>query len=271
MQSTVKSQLYDVLIPVNSDKTISRYFNIAMLVLITFNVIAVILETEEGIYQAGRALFDGFEIFSIVIFTLEYVLRLWVCTDDSRYRSPVGGRIRYALQPAQLIDLLAILPFYIPFIGIDLRFIRAVRLFRLFRLFKMGRYSRSLATLSSVIRSKKEELSITLFAGFILLIIASTLVYLVEHEAQPEVFGSIPDAMWWGAVTLTTVGYGDVYPKTMLGRTLGAMIALLGIGLFALPAGIIASGFAEKIKHEEKTVHVCPHCGRNIEPDELDD
>src|SRR5699024_5399228 len=120
-----------------------------------------------------------------------------------------------ALQPLQIIDLLAFLPFYLPFIGLDLRFIRVVRLFRLFRLLKMGRYSHSLTTLINVIRSKKEELFITLFAGLILLVMASSTMYLVEHQAQPDVFSSIPDAMWWGVVTLTTVGYGDVYPVTL--------------------------------------------------------
>ena len=174
------------------------------------------------------------------------------------------GRIRFALQPLQIIDLLAILPFYLPFIGIDLRFLRAVQLFRLFRLLKMGRYSQSLTTLTNVIKSKKEELSITLFAGFILLIIASSLIYLVENEAQPEAFHSIPNSMWWGVVTLTTVGYGDVYPKTALGKIIGACIALLGIGLFALPAGIIASGFASEIQKKETEIKVCPHCGKKI-------
>ncbi len=128
----------------------------------------------------------------------------------------------------------------------------------------MGRYSKSLTTLTNVIRSKKEELSITLFAGFILLIIASSSMYLVEHQAQPEVFGSIPDAMWWGVITLTTVGYGDVYPKTILGKLIGAGIALLGMGLFALPAGIIASGFASEI-HKEEEPKVCPNCGKVID------
>jgi voltage-gated potassium channel len=134
----------------------------------------------------------------------------------------------------------------------------------LFRLFKVGRYSQSLTTLTNAIRSKKEELSITLFAGFIVLIIASTLMYLVEHKAQPDTFHSIPDAMWWGVVTLTTVGYGDVYPKTVLGKFLGAGIAVLGIGLFALPAGIIASGFTSEIQKEKTEIKVCPHCGKNL-------
>ena len=265
MQTALKDRFYDVLIPSNSQESISRYFNIGMLVLIFLNVLAVIFETEPDFYLHYKAFFDAFEIFSVIIFTVEYILRLWVCTKQEKYASPILGRVRFALQPLQLIDLLAILPFYIPFIGFDLRFVRAVRLFRLFRLFKMGRYSQSLTTLTNVMRSKKEELSITLFSGFILLIIASSVIYLVEHDAQPEAFHSIPDAMWWGVVTLTTVGYGDVYPKTLLGKIIGATIALLGIGLFALPAGIIASGFASEIQKAKPTPKVCPHCGKAIQ------
>ncbi len=129
-----------------------------------------------------------------------------------------------------IIDLLSFLPFYVPMGGMDLRFIRAIRLFRLFRLFKMGRYSQSPTKLVNVIKSKKEELLITVFSSVVLLIIASSLMYFIEREAQPDLFGSIPKAMWWGAVTLTTVGYGDVYPVTLLGRIIGAFIAVLGIG-----------------------------------------
>jgi voltage-gated potassium channel len=264
MQSKIRERFYDILIPTNSQDSISRKFNIGMLLLISLNVLAVILETEQDFYQQNKLLFVAFEIFSVAIFTIEYILRLWVCTKQGNFSSPILGRIRFALQPLQIIDLLAILPFYIPFIGLDLRFIRAVRLFRLFRLFKVGRYSQSLTTLTNAIRSKKEELSITLFAGFIVLIIASTLMYLVEHKAQPDTFHSIPDAMWWGVVTLTTVGYGDVYPKTVLGKFLGAGIAVLGIGLFALPAGIIASGFTSEIQKEKTEIKVCPHCGKNL-------
>jgi voltage-gated potassium channel len=128
----------------------------------------------------------------------------------------------------------------------------------------MGRYSSSLTVLVKVIRSKKEELTITLFSGLILLIIASSLVYIVEHDAQPEVFSSIPASMWWGTVTLTTVGYGDIYPKTMFGKFLGAFISILGIGLFALPAGIIASGFSSELQKPSTGPTICPYCGKDI-------
>jgi len=204
-------------------------------------------------------------VFSIAIFTIEYLLRLWTCTINNRFRDPLMGRIRFALTPLALVDLMAILPFYLPMlIPFDLRFIRAVRLFRLFRLFKIGRYSRSLRTIGNVLKSKKEDLFITVFTVFILLVVASSLMYFVENEAQPEAFSSIPTAMWWGVITLTTVGYGDIYPVTMAGKILGSIISILGIGIFALPTGILASGFAEEIQKRRAKRITCPYCGKDI-------
>lgn len=203
------------------------------------------------------------------VFTIEYILRLWTCTADDRFRSPIKGRIRFAATPLALVDLMAILPFYLEIImlirALDLRFIRALRLFRLFRLFKMGRYSEALKTLGNVLKQKKEELFITVFAILILLITASSLMYFVEKDAQPEAFSSILAAMWWGVSTLTTVGYGDIYPITAIGKFLGALIALLGIGMFALPAGILASGFAEEMQKKRGKRRICPHCGKDID------
>lgn len=248
----------------HSDGSASRAFDIGMLILVFFNILAVVLETEEDLYSQYKTYFHYFEIFSVGVFTIEYILRLWTCTEHIKYKSPILGRLQYALLPSMLIDLLSFLPFYLPLGGMDLRFIRAVRLFRLFRLFKMGRYSQSLNKLTNVIKSKKEELVITLFSSIVLLIVASSLMYFIERESQPELFGSIPKAMWWGAVTLTTVGYGDVYPMTLLGRIIGAFIAVLGIGLFALPAGIIASGFATELQKQKPEQNICPHCGKDI-------
>lgn len=260
----MKALLISVFFSVDPENRPSRFFNIGMLILISLNVIAVILATVNSIYLRHKVFFDAFEVFSVIVFTIEYVLRLWLCTSQRGFEPSVSGRIKFALQPLQLIDLIAILPFFLPVVGLDLRFVRAVRLFRLFRLFKIGRYSQSLRTISNVLKSKKEELWITVFTGFILLIFASSLMYIVENNAQPDKFKSIPDAMWWGAATLTTVGYGDIYPVTILGKILGSIIAMLGIGLFALPAGIVASGFASEIQKNKREKKICPHCGKEI-------
>jgi voltage-gated potassium channel len=264
MKTTLKKQVFEIIDPSHSFDKISHAFNTGMLIFIFLNVISVVLETEENLYLQFKDIFYYFEVFSIAVFTIEYILRLWSCTEDNRFKSPVLGRIKFAIQPIVIIDLLAFLPFYFPVIGADLRFVRAVRLFRLFRLFKLGRYSKSLARLAAVIKAKKEELLITLFSGFIVLIIASSLMYYIEREYQPEAFSSIPAAMWWAVATLTTVGYGDVYPITVLGKIIGSFIAVLGVGLFALPAGIIASGFITEIQKKSENAFTCPHCGKDF-------
>jgi voltage-gated potassium channel len=266
MMGKIKQGIFDILDDTRIDNDLERHFNIFMSLLISVNVLAVILETEESIISQFQPIFYTLEIVSITIFTIEYILRIWSCTQDPKYSSPILGRIRYALKPMSIVDLVSFLPFYLPLGGLDLRFVRIIRLFRIFRLLKMGRYSQSLNKLGRVIKVKKEELIITLFAGCILLVFASTLVYLVEKDAQPDVFSSIPNALWWGVVTLTTVGYGDIYPKTVIGKALSGAIAVLGIGLFAMPAGIIASGFAAELQSEKdvQTTMICPHCGKDV-------
>ncbi|MBU7018335.1 MAG: ion transporter [Theionarchaea archaeon] len=263
----IKRRIYEILEAASEDDAVSRVFDIFIIGLIFFNVLAVILETVESLSLQYQQIFTTFEIISVAVFTVEYVLRLMVCTAGTKDAHPVTERIRFIIKPMSLIDLLAILPFYLPVvIPLDPRFLRALRLFRLFRLFKMGRYSESIQTLGNVMKSKKEEIVVTFFVISLLLVFASSTIYYVEHDAQPEAFSSIPAAMWWGVATLTTVGYGDVYPVTPLGKFLGAVIALLGIGMFALPAGILASGFAEELqKKKGKEIRICPHCGRDID------
>lgn len=261
----LKQRLFDILHDDDVEDPLERSFNTFMLVVIFLSVISVILETDESIFAIGHTFFTAFEIITVALFTFEYLLRIWTCTMDPRYTSPILGRLKWAVTPMAIIDLASILPFYIPSSGLDLRFLRAVRLIRLFRLLKMVHYSQSLKTLTNVLRAKKEELLVTLFAGIIVLVLASSLMYYIEREAQPESFNSIPSSLWWGVATLTTIGYGDIYPKTALGKSLGSVIAILGIGLFALPSGIIAAGFTAELQNKKKKAIVCPHCGEVIE------
>jgi len=255
MIKRIKERLYEILEIAAVGDIPSKLFDIFIMTLITLNVIAVILATVERFGFQYQYYFRIFEIFSVTIFTIEYLLRLWTCTINKNFRNSVTGRIKYTLTPFAIIDLLAILPFYLPMIiPLDLRFIRAVRLFRLFRLFKMSRYSKAVFTLKKVLKDKKEELILVIFVVLLLLIIFSSLMYFIEKEAQPEAFSNIPEAMWWGIITLTTVGYGDVYPITPLGKILGALIAFLGIGMFALPAGILSSGLAEAVQKKKLKV-----------------
>ena len=244
----------------------SGWFRIALYTLIVLNVIAVIAESVTSVYEANQLLFNTFELVSVAVFTVEYLLRLWSCTSMQEYRKPILGRIIYALTPLAIIDLVAILPFYLPMLfAIDLRFIRILRLFRMFRILKLGRYSRSLKLLITVLRNKREELAITLFALVVLIVLAACLMYFAEEEAQPEVFSSIPDTMWLAVITLTTVGYGDLYPVTIAGKILASVIAMLGIGIFALPAGILSAGFVEETSKSKMESRHCPNCGAKLE------
>ncbi len=266
---SIKRRIFALVEPVSYEDP-SRikidWFDIFIIMLICLNVLAVILSSVERIeIKHGRFLYL-FEVFSVIVFSIEYVLRIWSCTEMPRYRHPVWGRIRYALTPLLLIDLIAVLPFYIPFIiVVDLRFLRAFRLLRTFRLFKLGRYSESLRSIRNVIAAKKGELFVTIFLIFILLIISSSILYYVERDAQPDQFSSIPHSMWWAVVTLTTVGYGDIYPVTTLGKIFGSVISFLGIGLFALPTGILGAGFLEEMRRRRTPAKKCPHCGERLE------
>ena len=243
-----KRRVFETLEKGEGDDRLSKRFDIFIMTLILLNVAAVILETVDSVYDRYQIFFEYFEYLSVFVFTIEYLGRLWTCTYFEKYKHPVFGRIGFVFSFMAIVDLLAITPFYLPlFFSIDGRVLRVLRLFRIVRIFKMGRYSTAFNMIVTVVSKRKEELLVTLTIVFVMLILASSLMYYVEHEAQPEVFRNIPETMWWGVATLTTVGYGDVYPITGLGKVLGAFIAILGVGIFALPAGIIASGFEAEI------------------------
>lgn len=247
----------------------NKYFSKFIYILIISNISALILESYDEINQEYSLFFTYFEYFSVAIFTLEYIIRIWI---SDKTKEDKTERLNFAFSTAGIIDLIAILPFYLPFIfPFDLRVIRILRLFRLLRIFKLGRYSKSLKTIRFILKETKAELSTTVFVTFVLMILSSTLMYYIEHDDQPEQFASIGDSFWWAIATLTTVGYGDVYPVTALGKLLSGIIALIGIGFVALPTGIISSAFIEKIQKDkqkikkEKTHCQCPKCGNQFQ------
>lgn len=265
----LRKRCWEVVEVARPGDTASRIFDTTILTLIVLNVIAVIVGSMGSVQARYQAFFDSFEVFSVAVFTVEYIIRLLSCVEDGRFRRPLLGRLRFMGTPLALIDLVAILPFYLAFLEVDLIFVRALRLFRILRIAKVGRYLSAFALFGRVLRARKEELVLTTGLMFVLLLVASCLMYIVENEAQPEQFPDIPAAMWWAVATLTTVGYGDVYPITGVGRLLGAVVAILGIGLFALPTGILGSGFIEEIQARRESP-VCPHCGKLIHDDPPD-
>lgn len=227
----------------------SKVVDVFIMMLIIMNLLTVILGTVKSIDRSCGYYFRKFEIFSIVMFTIEYILRLWTADENgSKYHS-LSGRLKYIFSLSAIIDILAILPFYLPvLIKVDLRMLRILRLFRMFRVLKMERYIESLTIFSIVLRNKKEQLIMTAATMLVILIIASSVLFIVENQAQPQAYSSIPACMWWGVAALTSVGYGDVYPVTTIGKIIGSIIASLGIGMYALPAAILASGFNEAIE-----------------------
>ncbi len=232
------------------------------------DISAFILETSQPINQNYHWLFRGIGIFSTIVFTIEYGLRLWLCTVERQFSHPVWGRLRYAFTPMAIIDFISTFPFYLLLVFHNLAFLKTLRLLRLARILKIGRHSKSVRSLVRVIISKQEELFITLSIIAFLLIIASSLMFFAEHDAQPEAFSSIPAAMWWGVITLTTVGYGDIYPVTVTGKLLGASLACFGIGVFILPAGIVASSFAAEVSRDE--INPARTVKENLEPESID-
>ena len=264
--ASVKKRVYEIVEGAQPGDRASEIFDIFIISLICLNVVALIVETVEEVHQVSPQAFRIFEIISVVIFTVEYLLRVWSCTTDEKYSHPVWGRLRFAVSPVAFIDSLAILPFYIAlFVSLsplDLRFLRAVRL--LARIARLSRYSSGIHTLARVIRAKSAELLTVIGLLLIMLLMASSLMFFAENEAQPDRFANIPQAMWWSIITLTTVGYGDVFPITAGGRLLAGGIAILGIGLFALPAGILGSGFVEEMNRKRLGPRRCPHCGGEI-------
>jgi voltage-gated potassium channel len=148
--------------------------------------------------------------------------------------------------------------------GADLRSLRVLRFARIFRIAKLARYSEALRSIGRVLEAKREELIVTFLAGAMLLVVSATVMYFAENAAQPEAFSSIPASIWWGVATLTTVGYGDVYPVTAVGRLIGSFVAVLGVGMFALPAGILGSGFLDELQKERAESPRCPGCGRVV-------
>lgn len=243
----MRKKFFRIVEPSDSKNDYNYYFDVFIILLIILNVFSIIMASVQEIGLRFKTQFYIFEVFSVTVFTVEYLIRIWTCVEKKDFEKPLLGRIKFIFTPMAIIDFLAIIPFYLPFLGIDLRFLRIFRLFRIFRLLKMARYSRAFNLIKKVLKEKKEDLLVTLVFIMIILIIVSTLMYYIERDAQPENFSSIPQSLWWGIVTLTTVGYGDVYPVTILGKILGGIITLLGVGLVALPSGILASGYTEQI------------------------
>ncbi len=248
----IRSRLYEILEKQDGKDKLGIYSDLFLIILIILNIIAVLLETVDSIYSAYKLQFIYFERFSTIIFLIEYLLRVWVCVENKTEKNkPIFTRLRYMITWPAIIDLLAVLSGILPMIfEVDLRILRALRMLRLL---KFSRYFKVMNLLLGVLKEEKQSFLAAMFLLVIAMLIASTGIYIFEKDAQPDKFGSIPEAMWWAVATLTTVGYGDVTPITAMGKLFGAIVTIIGIGTVALPSGILASGFSDQLKRRQNT------------------
>lgn len=228
-----------------------KIFDIFIFTLVILSIIQVVLESHNNVYVKYQNYFKIFEIFTIVVFTIEYILKIFI----AKYKYNKGNLIsvfKFIFSFEGIVDFISILPFYLPLaIKIDFRFLRILKVSRVTRIFKLSKYSKSFETIKKVLKNEKEVLIITLVFSFVLILISSILMYYIENPAQPEVFPNITATMWWGIGTLTTIGYGDIYPITVLGKILASIVAIIGIGIIAIPTGIISAGFVNEIKNKD--------------------
>ena len=256
-----RNRIYQILEFTDPEDRTSRFVSFGIVGLIIVNVLAIVLESIPSLYEAYEKTFFRLEIVSCIIFILEYVLRVWASVEDPETIEDESGtqitngrrRINFMLKPLAIIDFLAFVPIFLQllFPGVDLRFLRALRLLRVF---KLTRYFQSFEMILEVLHDEWRSLAGTVFIMLVILVIAACGLYYIERDIQPDKFGSIPEAMWWAMAALTTVGYGDSYPITPIGKIIGSIVTLLGIGMVALPSGILASSFSERMRQRRESM-----------------
>ena len=223
-----------------NDNRLSRFFAFFIQALILLSIVTFSVETIPSLKPQTKTILQSIELFCVIVFTIEYVLRIYVADNKPKFIFSFFG----------IIDLLAILPFYLAF-GIDLRSLRALRFLRLFRILKLVRYNKAMNHFTRAIKSAKEEILLFVFITLILIYFSAVGIYYFENQAQPEHFSSIFDSLWWAIITLTTVGYGDVYPITVGGKVFTFFILMIGLGIVAIPTGIISSALTKSIDKKE--------------------
>jgi voltage-gated potassium channel Kch len=248
-----RQKVFSLLHPTPTSGGLHHVLDNIIILSVLVSVVSIILETVPAINAAFGVYFHIFEIFSVGLFTLEYVGRVYCICELEDYKEPIRGRLRYMMTIGALIDLVAILPFYLGLLlkeAFDLRFLRV---FRLSRLLKLTRYTGTLNTLLKAVNRERRVLFASAFIMVLLVILTASLGYELEHDAQPDKFDSIPSSMYWAVITLASVGYGDISPITPLGKFMTMVISFIGIGIFAVPAGLMASAFTDQLRIDRET------------------
>jgi voltage-gated potassium channel len=254
----MRSRLAELLEPRQEGDRLGHVVDLSLMALILANVVVAMLDTMPVYTSRWGTGFHRFETFSVLVFTVEYLARIWTCVDLPSYHhlKPFRARLKWMLSPLGIIDLLAILPFFLflllPTEAYSTLVLRLFRALRLMRVFKLARYSKALEILQNVLRREAHTLLLITALLLVLLVIAAWGMYLLEGTTHPEQFSSVPDALWWAVITLTTVGYGDVVPVTTGGRVFAGMVAIIGVAMVALPAGVLAAGFGHELRRREQ-------------------
>ena len=251
---SLRHSIYEILEPGAVGQRIALIVNRLLMILIVINLAAVTLESVPSIESSYRFLFGAIEAVSLVVFTIEYLLRIWIAPEHAPYHHLPAwrARLRFMVSAEGIVDLLAVLPFWLAiFFQADLRFLTV---FRFIRFLKLARHSAAMRSLLNAIYSERRAL----LGGIVILVgtmmITASIMHLAEKDAQPDKFGTIPDAMWWAIVTLGTVGYGDVVPVTQFGKLVAGVTILFGLMMVALPVGIISTAFANEIHRRDFVV-----------------
>ena len=246
----------------------SRIYDLALVAAVLINIFIALFETfpQSASYLAPMHIIEG---ITVVFFTIDYILRIWTASYLYRGVSVSRARIKFALSWAGIVDFLSCVPYYLPFFftksAVVLRMFRIIRILRIFRI---QHYADPLKAIATVLKKKRGQLLSSIFIVLILMIAASLMMYSLEHEAQPEAFSNAFSGFWWAANTLLTVGYGDIVPVTLAGKICGVILTFLGVGMVAIPTGILSAGFVaqtESKKSESEKIRYCPGCGRKLD------
>ena len=251
---TFRQHVHAIVWPSRFGGQIHNFFDLFIIVWVVLSVVSVLLETVESVHYIMAMEFAVLDSVAVAVFTTEYLMRIYSCVEDPRFKGAFTGRAGYAFTPGAVIDALAVMPFFLEALLHHLFDLRFLRIFRMLRLLKLTRFSDATKLVWDGIKREAGTIGASFFVLLLVIILCGSVGYLLEHAAQPDKFESIPTSIYWSVITLSSVGYGDISPITPLGRILASLMALLGIALVAIPAGILSAAFTDQLRVERENI-----------------